>query len=86
MVQMNYPKEFYVSKPIVGDKVWLDLAHFIGVKTKAFHGPYWIKDVYSGQKAVRLMRENGPECVVSVDELLRMPKGQIKVQMGLKTV
>ena len=72
---MNYPKEFYVKTPIVGDKVWLDSVEFSS-RRKAFHGPWWIKTVHP--TGVRLMREKGPDAIVLLSELLRMSMAEIK--------
>jgi len=77
---MNYPKEFYVTKPIVGDKVWLDSVIFNNGK-KAFHGPWWIVAIHSiGNEGscVRVRREDGPPAIVLVSQLLRMSKGEIR--------
>lgn len=82
---MNYPKEFYVTTPIVGDKVWLDSVRFVNGK-KAFHGPWWIKDVrpIGSGIAIILKRENGIESTVMSFQLLRMSKTQIKKMTVLK--
>jgi len=76
---MNYPKEFYITTPIVGDKVWIDVDKFIDGK-KAFHGPWWIKDVHQvgGLTGIRLRRENGKDGLVLLTQLLRMSKSEIK--------
>jgi len=72
---MNYPKEFYVTTPIVGDKVWLDADTFDSGK-KAFHGPWWVEMIHI--VGVRLRRENGTDAIVRKSQLLRMSKSQIK--------
>lgn len=78
---MNYPKEFYVTTPIVGDKVWLDNVRFCNGK-KAFHGPWWIDSIHP--LGIRLRREGGPIAIVGLSELLRMSKTQIKKMAVLK--
>lgn len=72
---MNYPKEFYVTVPIVGDKVWLDIEIFTS-GNKAFHGPWWITSIHP--MGVSIRRQNGTEAVVGAGNLLRMSKTQIK--------
>lgn len=79
---MNYPKEFYVTAPIDGDKVWLAVETFCNGKT-AFHGPWWIDGVYPF--GIRLRRVAGPKAIVDVTELLRMSKTQIKKMAVLKS-
>lgn len=81
---MNYPKEFYVTTPIVGDKVWLSIDKFTNGKN-AFHGPWWILTKHIGlNHIVTIRRENGPNAVVYVFQLLRMSKTQIKKMAVLK--
>jgi hypothetical protein len=72
---MNYPKEFYVTNAFPGDKVWLDVDRFYSGK-KAFHGPWWVKSIH--QMGVTLRRENGPDAIVDLSEILRMSKSEIK--------
>lgn len=82
---MNYPKEFYVTTPIVGDKVWLDVDKFPSGK-KAFHGPWWIRSIHEigGKHGVVLRRDNGIESFVLVSQLLRMPRSLIKKSAVIK--
>jgi len=72
---MNYPKEFYVTTPIVGDKVWLDIDRWVN-GNKAFHGPWWVDGIHA--IGVTLKTKNGLTAVVHAWNLLRMSKSQIK--------
>jgi len=78
LVQMNYPKEFYVTTPIVGDKVWLDFGNFSDGR-KAYHGPWWIVLTnVVGTNVVKIKQTAGVVAFVRPDQLLRMSKSQIK--------
>jgi len=72
---MTYPKEFYVTNAFPGDKVWLAIDRFSSGR-KAFHGPWWIKMIHP--MGIVLRREKGPEAIVLLSEILRMPKSEIK--------
>jgi len=75
---MNYPKEFYIEKPIIGDMVWLDFGSFPDGR-KAFHGPWYIiLESVVGMNVVKIKKKDGVVAFVRPDQLLRMSKSQIK--------
>lgn len=75
---MNYPKEFYVTTPIVGDQVWLDFGSFPDGR-KAHHGPWWIVLAnVVGMNVVKIKKKDGVVAFVKPNQLLRMSKSQIK--------